>query len=361
MAARRIGVITAGGDCPGLNAVIRAVVKKAVNDFGAEAVGFLDGFRGLVLDHHTPLTYESVSSIIGVGGTILGSSNRDNPFQFYYDDDQKEPVDASQKALDTYERHGLSALICIGGDGTLSMSHEFCKKGLKIVGVPKTIDNDVQGTDQTFGFDSAVATACDALDKIRTTAASHHRAMVVELMGRTAGWLTLFAGIATGGDIILIPEMPFSAEGVCGFVKRRSEKGRRYSILCVAEGAHQSGKDQVLLEGKGKRTGMVRLGGIGQAVAEMVQENTGVEARTTVLGHIQRGGSPTTFDRILATRYGAHAIQLAMDGVSGVTVCLKGGAIDQFPLDKVANNPRRVSPDSEFVRVARSTGAYLGE
>lgn len=361
MATRRIGVITAGGDCPGLNAVIRAVVKKAVNDYGVEAVGFLDGFRGLVLDHSTPLTYESVSNIINVGGTILGSSNRDNPFKFYYDDNQKEPQDESRKVIETYERHKLSALICIGGDGTLSMSNDFCRLGLNIVGVPKTIDNDVQGTDQTFGFDSAVSTASDALDKIRTTAASHHRAMVVELMGRTAGWLTLCAGIATGGDIILIPEIPFSAAGVCEAVKRRSDKGRRYSILCVAEGAHQAGQEQVVMEGKGKRTGMVRLGGIGQAVAEMVQENTGVEARTTVLGHIQRGGSPTTCDRILATRFGAHAIQLAMEGVFGVTVCLKGGAIEHFPLEKVANNPRRVRPDSEFVRVARSTGAYLGE
>lgn len=360
MAVRRIGVITAGGDCPGLNAVIRAVVKKAVNDYGVEAIGFLDGFRGLVLDQYMPLTYENVSNILTAGGTILGSSNRDNPFSFYYDDNQREPEDASQKAVDVYNRHGLSALICIGGDGTLSMSHDFWKRGLNIVGVPKTIDNDVQGTEQTFGFDSAVHTACDALDKVRTTAASHHRAMVVELMGRTAGWLTLFSGIASGGDIILIPEIPFNPDAVCDAVKRRSGKGRRYSIICVAEGAKQAGRDEVVLEGKGKRTGMVRLGGIGNAVAEMIQENTGMEARTTVLGHIQRGGSPTPYDRILATRYGARAIELAMEGVFGVTVCLKGGAIEHFPLEMVANNPRRVGPDSEFVRVARSTGACMG-
>ncbi len=361
MEVKKIGIITAGGDCPGLNAVIRAVVKKAVNDAGVQAVGFLDGFRGMVLDHHIPLNYDAVSNILNVGGTILGSSNRDNPFAFYYDDTQKDPVDESKKALETYERHGLSALVCIGGDGTLSMSHEFSKLGLNIVGVPKTIDNDVQGTDQTFGFDSAVTTACKAIDKIRTTAESHHRAMVVELMGRTAGWLALHAGVAAGGDIILLPEIPFSAEGVCAAVKRRSEKGKRYSIICVAEGAVRAGGDHVIQEGLNKRTGVVRLGGIGKQVADLIEENTGIEARTTVLGHIQRGGNPTPFDRILATRYGAHAARLVLDGVFGVTVCLRGGSIEHFPLEKVANNPRRVSQDSDLVAVARSVGTYLGE
>ena len=357
---KKIGVITAGGDCPGLNAVIRGVVKRAILDYDCTAVGFLDGFRGIVLDNYVDLTYDRVSNILSAGGTILGSSNRDNPFSFYFDDDQKDPVDASQRVMDTYERHGLDALICIGGDGTLSMSNDFTKKGLNIVGVPKTIDNDVQGTDQTFGFDSAVSTATFAIDKIRTTAESHHRVMVIELMGRTAGWLTLFAGIASGSDIILIPEVPFSVEKISDFIKERNARGKRYSIVCVAEGARVSGSE-VILEGKDKRTGMVRLGGIGNLISNEIEKNTGIVSRTTILGHLQRGGSPTPFDRILATRYGSRAIELAMDGVFGITVCLRGSEIAHFPLDRVANNPRLVPADSEYLTIGRSMGTSFGE
>lgn len=360
MSEKKIGIITAGGDCPGLNAVIRSVVKFAINDCGARAVGFLDGFRGLVINEYVDLTFERVSNILSMGGTILGSSNRDNPFAFYYIDDQKEPMDVSDKVVETYERHNLSALICIGGDGTLSMSHEFTKKGLNIVGVPKTIDNDVQGTDQTFGFDSAVSTATFAIDKIRTTAESHHRVMVIELMGRTAGWLTLFSGIASGSDVILIPEIPFSLDIVCEKVVERSVSGKRYSIICVAEGAKVSGQE-VILEGKDKRTGVVRLGGIGNLISNEIETRTGIESRTSVLGHMQRGGSPTPYDRVLATRYGSRAAALAMEGVFGVTVCLKGNEIDHFPLEKVANNPRRVPPDSEFVKIARTVSTSFGD
>lgn len=360
MSDKKIGIITAGGDCPGLNAVIRAVVKYAINECGASAVGFLDGFRGLVLNEHVDLTFERVSNILSQGGTILGSSNRDNPFAFYYHDDQKEPMDVSGKVVETYERHNLSALVCIGGDGTLSMSHDFSNKGLNIVGVPKTIDNDVQGTDQTFGFDSAVSTATFAIDKIRTTAESHHRVMVVELMGRTAGWLTLFSGIASGSDIILIPEIPFNMEAICEKIIERSASRKRYSIVCVAEGAKMAGQE-VILEGKDKRTGVVRLGGIGTLISSEIEKKTGIESRTSVLGHMQRGGSPTPFDRILATRYGSQAAVLAMEGVFGVTVCLRGNNIEHFPLEKVANNPRRVPADSEFVRIARTVGTSFGD
>lgn len=361
MSVKKIGILTAGGDCPGLNAVIRAVVKRALNEYGMTAVGFLDGFRGMVLDNAVNLDYDSVSNILQAGGTILGASNRDNPFSFFYDDAQKEPMDVSDSVIRTYRTHGLDALICIGGDGTLSMSNDFCKKGLNIVGVPKTIDNDVQGTDQTFGFDSAVSTASWAIDKIRTTAESHHRVMIVELMGRTAGWLTLMSGIATGGDLILIPEIPFSIDRICECVNARSQKGKRYSLVCVAEGSKLADGETITLEGKDKRTGMVRLGGIGAYLASEIEKKTGIESRTTVLGHIQRGGSPTPFDRILATRYGAKAIELAQNKIFGVTVCLKGNAIEHYPLDRVANNPRLVDPDSEIISIARGVGSDFGD
>lgn len=359
--AKRIGVLTGGGDCPGLNAVIRTVVKKGILDYGVEAVGFIDGFRGFVTNNHVELTYEKVSDILNEGGTILGSSNRDNPFRFFWDNEQKEPVDVSDKVVEVYESHKLDAMICIGGDGTLTMSHMLTRKGINVVGVPKTIDNDVQGTDQTFGFDTAVKTATHAIDMIRTTAESHHRAMVIELMGRTAGWLGLFAGIASGSDIILIPEIPFDLDEVAEVVKKRSKKGKRYSIIAVSEGAKPAGGDSVIQEGKDKRTGMVRLGGVGDFVSDEIEKRSGIASRTTVLGHLQRGGTPTPADRILASRYGARAIELAMEGVFDVTVCLKGNKIEYFPLEKVANNPRLVDRESEFINIARSVGVSMGD
>lgn len=358
---KRIGILTGGGDCPGLNAVIRAVVKKGIMDYKIEAVGFIDGFHGLVTNNHIELNFEKVSNILNAGGTILGTSNRDNPFDFYYDDDQKDAVDASDIALKNYEKLNLDALICIGGDGTLTISHGLAKKGINVVGVPKTIDNDVQGTDQTFGFDSAVSTATFSIDKVRTTAESHHRVMVVELMGRTAGWLTLFSGIASGSDIILIPEIPFNLDSVIETVKFRNKGGKRYSVIAVAEGAFPSGGDIITLDGVNKRTGTVRLGGVGNYIAARIETMTGIVTRTTTLGHLQRGGSPTPFDRILATRYGSKAMELAMEKVFDVTVCLRGNEIEYFPLDKVADNPRLVPLDSEFVKIAKSVGTCMGD
>jgi len=361
MAVKKIGVITAGGDCPGLNAVIRSVVKRGIVDYNIEAIGFLDGYRGLVENKSIDLTYDRVSGILNAGGTILGSSNRDNPFNFYYDNKQEEPIDVSNLVVENYEKNKLDALVCIGGDGTLTMAHMFAKKGLNVIGVPKTIDNDVQGTDQTFGFDTAVYTATSAIDQIRTTAASHHRVLVVELMGRTAGWLALFSGIASGSDVILIPEIPFNIDSICNFVTDRSTRGKRYSIIACAEGAKPAGGDSIVIENKDKRTGMVRLGGVGNYVAQEIEDKTEISSRTTVLGHLQRGGSPTPSDRILASRYGSKAMELVMDGVFDVTVCLKGNKIENFPLDKVANNPRLVSRDSEFLQIARSVNVSLGE
>lgn len=356
---KRIGVITGGGDCPGLNAVIRAVVKHAINEFDLEVVGFLDGFRGLVLDKHIQLYYDTVSDILDKGGTILGSSNRDNPFAFYLSDAQEEPQDLSDLVVDNYEKNGLSALVCIGGDGTLSMAHQFEQRGLKIVGIPKTIDNDVQGTERAVGFESAIGSVTWAIDRIRTTAQSHHRVLVLETMGRTAGWLALLSGIAGGGDVILIPEIPFRLETVFDFIRMRNQKGKRYSIICVAEGAKLEGRE-ILQEEKNKRTGMVRLGGIAELIAEEITEQTSVVARPTILGHVQRGGSPVPADRILATRFGSRAMEFVADGHFGVAVALQGGEISAFPLDQIVDNPRTVPADSEYIRIARSVGTCLG-
>ncbi|MBF0314397.1 MAG: 6-phosphofructokinase [Oligoflexia bacterium] len=361
MGIKKIGLVTAGGDCPGLNAAIRAVVKTAMSTYNAQVIGFLDGLRGVVINSFVDMGNDRVSNIIARGGTILGSSNRDNPFAFYYDDNQKDPLDVSDVAVRHYELNHLDALVCIGGDGTLTMASQLAKKGLNIVGIPKTIDNDVQGTDQTIGFDSAVVTATEAIDKIRTTAESHHRGMVIELMGRTAGWPALFAGIASGSDVILLPEIPFDMAKICEHVLDRRKSGKRFTIICVAEGARPKNQEVITIADRDKRTGMVRLGGIGNYIAKELEEKTGVVSRTTVLGHLQRGGSPTPYDRILATRSGVRAMQLVMEGVFGVTVCLKGSSIEHFSLEKVANNPRIVPLDSEYLTIAKSIGSFLGD
>jgi len=360
MKRKKIGILTAGGDCPGLNAVIRGIVKHAIIDYDIETVGFLDGFKGLILDHNIKLDFDSVSNILNLGGTILGSSNRDNPFDFYYNNEQDKPIDVSDKAIEIYKKHNLSALICIGGDGTLSIGYKLSQRGLNIVGVPKTIDNDVHGTDQTFGFDSALSTATFAIDKIRTTAESHHRIMVVELMGRTAGWLTLHSGIASGSDIILLPEIDFDIDKICEETLIRNKKGRMYSIICIAEGSKQKNSNVVVQDQWNKRTGIIRLGGIGITLSQKIEKITGIESRVAILGHTQRGGSPTPFDRVLATRYAYKALTLVEKNIFGVTVCLRGASIEYFPLEKVANNPRLVPMDSELIKIAKSLGVSFG-
>lgn len=357
-----IGILTGGGDCPGINAVIRAVSKGAMNECGWRVLGFRDGYTGLVTREHVELTNERVSNILNVGGTILGTSNKANPFQWAEEKNGHLSVtDRSAVAIRHFEQLGLKALVCIGGDGTLSVAKRFADMGLPVVGIPKTIDNDLSGTDITFGHDSAVATATDAIDRLHTTAQSHHRVMVVEVMGRYAGWLALGSGVAGGGDIILIPEIPYEFERVCGAVKDRAVKGKRFSIVVVAEGAHPVGGEQVVKKIIPGSPDPVRLGGIGKLLGDKIEEEIRIETRVTVLGHVQRGGSPTAFDRILATKYGAGAVELIKQGNFGRMVCLNGNRIDSVSISEAVGKLKLVPPDSELLAAARSVGTVFGD
>src|SRR5438270_1053279 len=332
----RIGVLTGGGDCPGLNAVIRAVVRKAIDSYGDEVVGFRDGWRGVLDDDFERLTIESTRGILPRGGTILGSS-RTNPFA---------REDGVQRVLATLAAHDLDGLIPIGGEDTLGVANRLGGEGVNVVGVPKTIDNDLGGTDLTFGFDTALQVATDAIDRLHTTAESHHRALNVEVMGRSAGWIALHAGIAGGANVILIPEKPFSIERVCACVQRRFQT--RYApIVVVAEGAHLADGEGEIGGEKLDQFGHIRLGGVGQMLAEEIEKRTGKEARCTVLGHIQRGGTPTAFDRVLATRYGVHAISAVRDGAFGMMVALRGTDIIRVPLAEATSEVKRV-PEERY-------------
>jgi phosphofructokinase-like protein len=358
----KLGVLTGGGDCPGLNAVIRAVAKTAINDYDVEVVGFLDGYEGLIQNRYKNLTSSDVSGILTLGGTILGTSNRADPFRFpvLQENDQYIYLDRSTEAIQNFERLGLDCLIAIGGDGTMAASAGMIKKGLNVIGVPKTIDNDLEGTDQTFGFDSALNSAVDAIDKIHTTAQSHHRVMIVEVMGRYAGWLALAAGIAGGGDIILIPEVPYHLDVVCDKIKDRNASGKSFSIIVIGEGAKSEGGDMVIRKMVEHSPDKVRLGGISNQLAAQIEGVTSLETRVTILGHILRGGSPTAFDRILASRFGSMAVHLAAEKKYGNMVNLKSGEIDMVPIEKVAGKVRRVKKDSSLLRTALSLGTSLG-
>jgi 6-phosphofructokinase 1 len=359
---RRIGVLTAGGDCPGLNAVIRAVTKSLLFEHDCEVIGVLDGFKGLVENRTRPLSRDDVSGILTAGGTILGTTNKENPFK-YPRRRGREVVftDRSDDAIQNAKRLGLKAVVSIGGDGTQTIASELSQKGLNVVGVPKTIDNDLRGTDLTFGHDTAVTIATEAIDRIHTTAMSHHRVMVIETMGRYAGWLALRAGLASGADLILIPEIPYDLEAICGTVTERSQRGRRFSIVAVAEGARPRGGTIVAKKKVADTSDPIRLGGIGNKVAEDIESATGLECRVTVLGHLQRGGTPTAFDRVLATRYGAEAAWLCARTQYGQMVVLRGNKIVAYPLAKVAGKPRLVPRNSPLIRAARSVGTSFGE
>lgn len=345
MSKSRIGILTGGGDCPGLNALIRAVTKSAIHFYGMEVVGFQDGFEGLVEDRTMPLTYDSVSNIIAMGGTILGTSSKGKLFQ--------PGRSRAPDALRTFRKHRLDGLLCVGGDGTLTIAHFLHRRGIPIIGIPKTIDNDVPHTDRSFGFDTAGAVAAEAVDRLHTTAASHHRVMILEVMGRHTGWIALHAGLAGGGDIILIPEIPFSLKEVCEVVTRRSRRGRRFSLIVIAEGAYPKGGSPVMHAR--------RLGGIGPLLAQQLEEKLGLESRATVLGHLQRGGTPTPFDRVLATQFGHAAVMLAAKGRYGRMVRLKDGAISAIGLAQVAGRPRAVPLNSPLIAAARAVGTSLGE
>ena len=361
MALKRIGILTGGGDCPGLNAVIRSVAKPAMAHFNSTVMGIIDGFEGLVEGRARELTPLDVTGIINQGGTILGTSNKGDPFHFPMGERNNiKIVDASDQVLNTYRNLKLDVLIAIGGDGTMTIANKLSGMGMNVIGVPKTIDNDLEATDITFGHDSARAVATEALDRLQTTASAHHRVMVMETMGRYAGWIALGAGVAAGADIILIPEIPFSWDKVYEAVLKRST-GAKFSIVCVAEGAKPAGGDISVKEMDKKRTDPVRLGGIGERIAKNIEDETGQETRVTVLGHIQRGGSPTAYDRILATRFGAVALQAASRGEFGVMASLQRNQVVTVPLKNAIGRQRLVPIDSQLVFIARAVGVVFGD
>jgi phosphofructokinase-like protein len=359
---KRIGVLTGGGDCPGLNAVIRAVAKTAISGYGMEVVGVLDGYDGLVRDRMRPLSYDDVSGILTMGGTILGSSNRADPFK-YYDPTaaDRPPQDRSDDCVANFRKAGLDALVCIGGDGTLSIAQRLAARGIPVIGVPKTIDNDVCETEVTFGFDTAVQIVADAVDRLHSTAQSHHRIMVIETMGRYVGWLALVGGMAGGGDVILIPEIPYTLESIHSTIRRRLERGRTFSIVVVSEGVKPPGGDYVMRGRVEQSHDPVRLGGVGVWLANAIENMTGMEARATVLGHLQRGGTPTAHDRVLATRFGCAALDAAVRGEFGAMVAVQADRIVAVPIEKVANRQKKVDPNGELVRTARSVGTSFGD
>jgi 6-phosphofructokinase 1 len=342
----KIGVLTGGGDCPGLNAVIRAIVRKGVFHYGDEFIGFVEGWRGLIEDKTMPLDLSSVGGILPRGGTILRTS-RTNP--------AKHP-DGLQHCADNLKKHSCDSLIAIGGDDTLSVAQKLFANGVKVVGVPKTIDNDLAGTDFTFGFDTAVNVATGAIDRVHTTAEAHNRVIVVEVMGRDSGWIATYSGIAGGADVILIPEVPFDIEVVAELIRQRHARGRYFSIVVAAEGAKFAGGAEMLdgapvLQDVGRdEFGHLRLGGIGSVLAREIEKRTGFESRSVVLGHIQRGGSPSAFDRVLATRYGLGAIDMVHRGEFGHMAALRGNKIISIPLTEAIASNRKV--DQEIMDAA---------
>ena len=359
---RRIGILTGGGDCPGLNAVIRAVAKTLIHEQGAEVIGFRDGYEGLVLDRTMRVGWQTVSNILTLGGTILGTSNTANPFAWAQKRRGKTVVtDRSRDALAVFRKHRLDGLVVIGGDGSMTIAGGLTKRGVPVVGVPKTIDNDVRGTERTFGFQTAVGVATEALDRLHTTASAHHRVMVAEVMGRYAGWLALHAGIAGGADVILIPEIPFRWEAVVEVCRDRARRGKRFSILCVAEGARPAGGTAVVHRRVEGSFDPIRLGGIGRVVADSVEEATGIECRATILGYVQRGGSPCAFDRVFATSLGYKAAELVEAGRWGRMVSWQRGRLADVAITDVAGGSRTVPPDDPLLAVARSVGTSFGE
>jgi ATP-dependent phosphofructokinase / diphosphate-dependent phosphofructokinase len=373
---RTIGVSTGGGDCPGLNAVIRAVVKCAVQKYGWKVIGIEDGFDGLIWPEKSrPLTVKDVSGILPRGGTILGTTNRGNPFKYKFCENGADVErDCSDQVVANARALGIDAMVVIGGDGTLAIGLELFRKGLNLVGVPKTIDNDLCATEVTFGFDTALHTATDAVDKIHTTAESHHRIMLVEVMGRDAGWIALETGIAGGAHVILIPEIPFTIERVCNFVVEREKSGKKFTIIVVAEGIGLPA-DLALMYEKEKRTLPPDLAPMsskekrtlprGRTMANLVGDAIGMcakrEVRVTVLGHIQRGGSPSPFDRILSTRFGVAAVELVAAGQFGKMVCLRADRIHAVDIAEAIGQLKQVDPEGELVHAARSIGICFGD
>jgi len=336
----KVGILSGGGDAPGINAVIRAVVRKGFQHYRDEIVGIKDGWRGLLEGEFLPLDLKSASGILPRGGSILGTS-RTNPFK---------QENGARKILENTKKTGIEAVVVIGGEDTLSVAYKMGEFGLKCIGVPKTIDNDLPGTDYTFGFNTAVAIATEALDRLHTTAEAHHRVMILEVMGRYTGWIALEAGLAGGADIILIPEKPFDIDEICDYIRRRQERGRNFSIIVVAEGAKPKGGKEIVYSESIDEFGHIRLGGIGYYLGKEIEKCLSIETRVVVLGHLQRGGSPTAFDRILATRFGIAAIDLVHEGKFGYMVAIKGNKIVSVPLKDVAG--KRKTVDLELYDIA---------
>ena len=360
---KRIGILTGGGDCPGLNPVIRAVVKTAIEKYGMTVVGFKNGYKGLYNNETVELTLENTSGILHKGGTILYSSNKDNLFDYLVPDENGNMVkkNVSHVGVENIKKNNIDAMIIIGGDGTLTSGRDFARLGVPVIGVPKTIDNDLSSTDTTFGFDTAVGVAAEAIDRIHTTAESHHRIITVEIMGRYAGFLGLSSGIAGGADVILIPEIPFDINKVADHIKKRIAQGKEFSVVAVAEGAKSITGEvvvQKIIEGS---PDPIRLGGVAQKVAEDLEQMVGLEARATILGHIQRGGTPSAADRILSTRYGVAAVELAMAGKFGNMVALKDNQMTYASLEDVIGANKAVDPEGELVQAAKAIGTCFGD
>lgn len=331
----KVGILTGGGDCPGLNAVIRAVVRKG-EKLGDTLFGIRNGWKGLVEGQVEPLTSYSVADILQKGGTILGTS-RTNPFK---------DTERLLRCRDNFRKYGLDALVAVGGEDTLGVAAKFAAEGWPVVGVPKTIDNDLPGTDQTFGFDTCINIVTEAIDRMHSTAESHQRVMVIEVMGRHSGWIAWAAGMAGGADYIVVPERPYKLEDICETIKKRMARGRRFSIIVVAEGAKEAGASDFVTTGaKLDEFGHVALGGVGARISAEIQQRTGIESRVTILGHVQRGGTPSAYDRILGTRFGLKAISLAHEGKFGLMVALRGTKIEQIPIAEVLGHVRDLDID----------------
>src|SRR5215472_7027134 len=359
--SKRIGVVTGGGDCPGLNAVIRAVAKTSANH-GWECIGVLGGYEGLLEPPRTiPLDYQRLSGLLPRGGTILGTASRGKfSAKVGHGESRALPMELLEAVKGGMEKLGLFALVSIGGDGSLSIAQQLFEHGIPIVGVPKTIANDLEGTLFTFGFDSAVSSATDALDRLHTTAESHNRVMVLEVMGRYAGWIALYAGVAGGADVILIPEIPFTYESVCAKIQEREKLGKKFTIVIVAEGAREK-EGGFVTSGEHTKTGEARLGGIGTVVSAEIEKCTGKESRACVLGHLQRGGSPTTFDRALCSIFGATAVELIAAGDFGKMVAFTGPQVGSIKISDAVGKLKTVRPDGNLVRTARALGVCFGD
>jgi len=358
---KRIGILTGGGDCAGINAVIRAVAKKAMHDYNMEVIGIEDGYEGMVNNKHRKLDSRDVSGILTLGGTILGTTKRASPYRYAIKKGENlEFKDMSKVAIRNIERLKIDCLVVIGGDGTLGIAHKLFKDGIPIVGVPKTIDNDIIGTDLTFGFDTAVSIATEGIDRLHSTAQSHHRVMVIEVMGHNAGWLALFSGIAGGGDIILIPEIPYEMDLIAAKVRERHGKGKRFSIVVVAEGAKPKGGNVVIQRMVKESQDPIRLGGVGFVLGDQIEKMTGFETRAVVMGHLQRGGTPTAFDRVLATQLGSKAVNMIVDGSFGRMVAMQKSRLVMVKLNDVAKGHRSVPVDHPLIKTAVSLGSCFG-